>query len=278
MILGSERPTHRPTDPRETRVSDPRQKALGDFLRSRRAQLDPAALALPSGRRRRTPGLRREEVAERAGIGIDWYVRLEQGRDVSPSPTTVDALARALCLSETEHAHLRALAGRGRPRAFLPEEVPPTIRRLVAALPQPAYVTGRRWDLLAWNAAAADLFGFDALPDGERNILLFVLTDPRARALFGTAWAEEAQRMVAQFRAVHDLAAADPAFVDLLDRLAAGCPLFATWWDAHEVRGGGAGRKVLHHPRHGRLAYDYATFQATGDPALKLAIYGPGEA
>ncbi len=258
-------------------MSDPRQKAFGDFLRSRREQLDPAGLAIPSLRRRRTPGLRREEVAERAGIGIDWYVRLEQGRDVSPSAATVDALARALCLSEAEHAHLRALSRSGRPAAFVREAVPPTIRRLVRDLPQPAYVTGRRWDLLAWNAAAADLFGFDDLPEAERNILHFVLTDARAQALFGTAWAEEAQRMVAQFRAAHDLSAADPAFLDLLDRLADGCRLFPEWWEAHEVRGGGAGRKVLQHPRHGRLVFDYATFQATGDPALKLAIYGPAE-
>ncbi|AWN48227.1 transcriptional regulator [Methylobacterium terrae] len=258
-------------------MSDPRQKAFGDFLRSRRAQLDPAALAVPSGRRRRTPGLRREEVAERAGIGIDWYVRLEQGRDVSPSAATIDALARALCLSEAEHAHLRALSRSGRPAAFGHEAVPSTIRRLVDAMAQPAYVTGRRWDLLTWNAAAADLFGFDDLPGAARNILLFVLTDARARDLFGEAWAEEAQRMVAQFRAVHDLSAADPAFLDLLERLTAGCPLFAGWWEAHEVRGGGTGRKVLHHPRHGRLVFDYATFQATGDPALKLAVYVPGE-
>jgi len=258
-------------------VSDPRQKAFGDFLRSRREQLDPAALALPSARRRRTPGLRREEVAQRAGIGIDWYVRLEQGRDVSPSVTTLDALARALCLSEAEHAHLRALSRSVRPGAFVREAVPATIRRLVAEMRQPAYVTGRRWDLLAWNAAAADLFGFDDLPEQQRNILLFVLTDARARALFGEAWPEEAQRMVAQFRTAHDLSAADPAFIDLLDRLTEGCPHFATWWEAHEVRGGGTGRKVLHHPRRGRLAFDYATFQANGDPALRLAIYVPGD-
>ncbi|SFU86267.1 Helix-turn-helix domain-containing protein [Methylobacterium sp. 174MFSha1.1] len=258
-------------------MSDPRQKAFGDFLRSRREQLDPARLAIPSLRRRRTPGLRREEVAERAGIGIDWYVRLEQGRDVGPSAATIDALARALCLSEAEHAHLRALARRGRPSAFMREAVPPTIARLVRDLPQPAYVTGRRWDLLAWNRAAADLFGFDDLAEGERNILHFVLTDARARALFGPAWAQEAQRMVAQFRAVHDLSAADPAFLDLLGRLTEGCPLFPGWWGAHEVRGGGGGCKVLHHPERGRLVFDYATFQATGDPALKLAIYGAAE-
>ncbi|MET7244110.1 helix-turn-helix transcriptional regulator [Methylobacterium sp. EM32] len=258
-------------------MSDPRQKAFGNFLRSRREQLDPAHLAIPSLRRRRTPGLRREEVAERAGIGIDWYVRLEQGRDVGPSAATVDALARALCLSEAEHAHLRALARRGRPSAFTREVMPPTIARLVRDLPQPAYVTGRRWDLLAWNDAAADLFGFDDLAEGERNILHFVLTDARARVLFGPAWAEEAQRMVAQFRAVHDLSAADPAFLDLLGRLTEGCPLFPGWWGAHEVRGGGGGRKVLHHPERGRLVLDYATFQATGDPALKLAIYAPAE-
>jgi transcriptional regulator with XRE-family HTH domain len=256
-------------------MTDPRQKALGDFLRSRREKLDPLALSVSPRRRRRTPGLRREEVAERAGIGIDWYVRLEQGRSVSPSSMTVDALARALCLSEAEHTHLRALA-RGKQRhAFRREVVSQTIQRLVADLRQPAYVTGRRWDLLAWNAAASDLFGFDHVLEGERNILLFVLADPRARALFGETWSDEAQRIVAQFRATHDLWAADPAFLDLLERLRQGCPHFTGWWDAHEVRTGGTGRKVLHHPQRGRLCFEYTTFQANDDPALKLAVYLP---
>lgn len=122
---------------------------LGDFLRSRREKLTPQAAGLPDGRRRRTPGLRREEVAELAGIGTDWYVRLEQGRAVSPSITTVDALAQALRLSAVEHAHLRALARNADRPVFVRESVPEAIRRLIENLGQPAYVTGQRWDVLA---------------------------------------------------------------------------------------------------------------------------------
>src|SRR4051795_12139122 len=110
-------------------MADPRRSEFGDFLRSRREKLSPKAVGLPSGRRRRTPGLRREEVAELAGIGVDWYIRLEQGRSVSPSAMTVDALARALKLSKTEHAHLRALARDGARGTFIREVVPPPIVR-----------------------------------------------------------------------------------------------------------------------------------------------------
>src|SRR5271154_7273426 len=134
-------------------MADPSRSAFGDFLRSRRAKLTPQAVGLPDRRRRRTPGLRREEVAELAGIGVDWYVRLEQGRSVSPSVTTIDALARALRLSKTEHAHLRALTRNPDRRAFARETVPDAIRRVVENLTQPAYVTGRRWDVLVWNKA-----------------------------------------------------------------------------------------------------------------------------
>src|SRR5579871_2047608 len=116
---------------------------LGDFLRSRRERLTPAELGLPDSRRRRTPGLRREEVAELAGIGVDWYIRLEQGRPVRPSAGTIDALARALQLTELEHQHLRALAGGGVHRPFRPETAPPSLLSLLHNLTQPAYVTGR---------------------------------------------------------------------------------------------------------------------------------------
>ncbi|HYS66854.1 MAG TPA: helix-turn-helix domain-containing protein, partial [Paraburkholderia sp.] len=132
---------------------------FGDFLRSRREKLSPDAVGLNGGRRRRTAGLRREEVAELAGIGVDWYVRLEQGRTVSPSDATLDALAHALRLGKVEAAHLRALARNGDRRAFVRESVPAAIERMVASLGLPAYVTGQRWDVLTWNAAAADILG-----------------------------------------------------------------------------------------------------------------------
>jgi transcriptional regulator with XRE-family HTH domain len=256
-------------------MADPGRSELGDFLRSRRDRLSPDAVGLPAGRRRRTPGLRREEVAECAGIGVDWYIRLEQGRDVSPSVTTVDALARALRLNEAEHAHLRALTRTTSRRVFVRETVPATLTRLIENLNQPAYLTGRRWDVLAWNTAAADLFAFDRLPEEDRNILICMLTNPNTRRLFGSNWELEAKRIVAQFRATHDLWAGDPAFVDLLTRLRQGCPEFAGWWEAHDIREAAAGQKSLRHPRRGPLKFEYATFQANDDPALKLVIYSP---
>jgi transcriptional regulator with XRE-family HTH domain len=255
-------------------VIDRNRAELGNFLRARRERLDPLALGVASGRRRRTPGLRREEVAELAGIGVDWYIRLEQGRDVSPSSTTVDALARALRLEPAEHAHLRALARVAERRPFVLETVPDTVRQIVENLAQPAYITGRRWDILAWNAAAIDLFkDFGTIAPRERNILLYMLTDPHARSLFGTGWSREAKRMVAQFRASHDLWAGDAAFVELQERLRHGCREFTAWWEAHDIRATVAGRKRLHHRIRGPLWAEYATFQANDDPSLKLVIY-----
>jgi transcriptional regulator with XRE-family HTH domain len=256
-------------------MTEPSRSELGDFLRSRRERLTPKAVGLPGGRRRRTPGLRREEVAEQAGIGVDWYIRLEQGRTVSPSATTVDALARALRLTKAEHAHLRALTRDPGRRAFARETVPDAIRRMVEGLNHPAYITGRRWDILVWNAAADAIFGFSRLPEQDRNVLICVLTYPAARTLFGATWADEARRMVAQFRATHDLWAGDPAFLELQARLQAGCQEFPKWWEAHDVRGPAAGQKLLDHPVKGQLRLEYAAFHANDDPALKLVIYTP---
>ena len=254
---------------------DLKRRELGDFLRARRGRLSPESVGLIGHRRRRTPGLRREEVAELAGIGVDWYIRLEQGRPVTPSVSTVDALARALRLTEMEHQHLRALAGGGGPKAFQPETAPPGLLRLLKSLTQPAYITGRRRDLLAWNAAATDIFGFDQLAEGDRNILVSMLTNPRSHALFGPGWADEAQRIIARFRATHDLWAGDPAFVALLRRLRDGCPEFDAWWERHDVRGPVSGRKTLYHPTRGVIAFDHTSFQANDDPGLKLVIYTP---
>ena len=235
--------------------------------------MSPKSVGLPGGRRRRTPGLRREEVAELAGIGVDWYVRLEQGRPVSPSVTTVDALARALRLSKAEHAHLRALTHTADRRTFVREKVPDTLKRLVEGLSQPAYITGRRWDVLVWNKAAEEIFAFGRLPEEDRNTLICVLTNPQTRRLFGTDWADEAKRMVAQFRATHDLWAGDPAFVDLLRRLRQGCPEFSSWWRTHDIGSVRAGQKLVRHPKKGLLPFEHASFQANDDPALKLIIY-----
>jgi hypothetical protein len=156
------------------------------------------------------------------------------------------------------------------------ETVPPTLRRIVTGLPHPAYVTGQRWDLLAWNDAAVEVFGdFGALPTAERNILLFVFADPRAKLLFGDGWAPVARAMLAQFRAIHDLWAGDPAFAELVDRLRQASAAFVDWWEAHDIRAPVSGRKTLRHPTQGLLRLDHASFQANDDPALKLVIYTP---
>jgi len=166
-------------------------------------------------------------------------------------------------------------AQRGDRRDFARETVPPAIERLVANLNLPAYVTGRRWDILVWNSAAADLLGFDRLAPSARNILSFMFIETNSRRLFGRTWADEARRMVALFRATHDLHADDPAFVELVERVRSRSPEFVKWWTAHDVRGSTSGQKVLQHPKRGAQRYEYATFQANDDPALKLAIYTP---
>jgi hypothetical protein len=146
---------------------------------------------------------------------------------------------------------------------------------MIDALNQPAYITGRRWDLLAWNAAASDIFAFDRLAEEDCNVLVSMLTHKEARHLFGIGWADEAKRMVAQFRRTHDLWANDPAFRGLLERLRQGCPEFTKWWKAHDIRGTVAGEKLLNHPTKGLLRFEHASFQANDDAGLKLVIYTP---
>lgn len=255
-------------------MSDAQRSELSDFLKSRRARLDPHMLGLPSGRRRRTAGLRREEVAESAGIGTDWYTRLEQGRDVRPSVATIGAIARALRLDEAETAHLHRLARTDRRPAFAREAVPPMLARIVAAYPAPAYVIGQRWDLLAWNQAVVDLFGdFSRFPEAERNVLLYVLTDPDLRAMFGPSWEREARKMVGQFRADYGAWAGDPAFDGLVALMEARSPEFRLWWRAHDVHAQHAGVERLRHPVHGEITAAYATFRPIDDPRLKLVLY-----
>ncbi len=128
---------------------------------------------------------------------------------------------------------------------------------------------------MAWNDAAEEIFGFGQLAEGDRNTLVMVLTGVHARRLFGERWGEEAKRMVAQFRATHDLWAGDPAFLDLLERLRDGCPEFERWWEAHDIGQAQSGRKQILHPRRGPLDFEYATFQANDDIGLKLTIYTP---
>lgn len=252
--------------------------ALADFLRTRRARLMPAAVGLPAGVRRRTPGLRREEVALLANIGTAWYTALEQGRPIRPSTGVLESLATALRLTPDERQHLFLLAGQPLPLPMQPspeeETVSPVVRRVVDDLdPDPAYVLGRRWDTLYWNRAAAVVWTFTAAPPPHpRNFVWRLFVDPAARR---AGWAEVAQTTLAQFRAESALYPGDPRVAALIDDLQRVSPEFRAWWPRHDVRGSLDVRKELRHPMLGDLVLDRITLQAPGAPGLKLIVYTP---
>jgi transcriptional regulator with XRE-family HTH domain len=254
----------------------PRRAELADFLRNRREALRPEDVGLPGGGRRRTPGLRREEVAQLAGVGTTWYTWLEQGRDVRASASVLEAISGALELTPAEHAHLMLL-GRGEevPPGRAPKEtINPTIRRLVENLgASPACITGRRFDFLAWNEAHAAVFGDPGeMPKGRRNLLWRIFMDPASRNLHPD-WEEGARRIVARFRAEAARHVGDPDFDDLISALQEASPEFRRWWDLHEVATSGVGRKIVRHPTAGKLVFEHAVFRPQESPEQRLVLY-----
>jgi transcriptional regulator with XRE-family HTH domain len=260
------------------RKAEQRRAELADFLRTRRAAIQPAEVGLNGGGRRRTPGLRREEVAALAGVGATWYTWLEQGRDVRASLEVLEAISGALRLTPAERAHL-ILLGRGEPAPPCKppvEKISPAVRRLVQNLgPGPAFMLGRRYDILAWNAAtAAVLCDPGAVAKAERNHLWLTFTDPARRELM-CDWERGARILVAKFRADSARHIGDPAFDELIGSLRAVSPEFRKWWERHEIAGLGEGRKVLQHPVAGRMVFDHAVFRTAEDPEKRLVVYSP---
>ena len=256
-----------------------RRAELADFLRRRRADIKPEDVGLPGGGRRRTPGLRREEVAQLAGVGATWYTWLEQGRDVRASQDVLEGLARALQMTAAERAHL-LLLGRGEDApacsAPPPESASPTLRRLVESLgPSPAFVIGRRWDYLAWNRAArAVITDFERLEPSVRNHVWLMFTDPTRRELMPD-WEAAARNCVAKFRVDHARHLGDPSFEELVVSLRAASRDFCRAWKRHEVGVSGAGRKELRHPEVGSLIFEHAAFHPTDEPEQRLILYTP---
>jgi transcriptional regulator with XRE-family HTH domain len=254
-----------------------RRRELADFLRTRRAALTPRDVGLPEGGRRRTPGLRREEVAQLAGVGTTWYTWLEQARDVRASRSVLEAVGDALRLTPAEHRHLMLL-GRGEevePEAGpVDEAVSGTLRRLIANLgANPAYLLGRRWDYLAWNDAMAEVFGDPAaMPAGRRNHILHVFTDPALRELL-TDWEETARRVTARFRGEAARHVGDPAFGALVEQLKTESKDFKKMWERHEVEPESVGRKVVIHPTVGRLVFEHAAMRPTEAPDQRVVLY-----
>jgi transcriptional regulator with XRE-family HTH domain len=257
---------------------DRRRDELADFLRKRRASLQPDEVGLPSGGRRRTPGLRREEVAQLAGVGATWYTWLEQGRDVRASLEVLEALSRALRLTPAERIHL-ILLGRGEEAPSSPapaEKVSPAVKRLIENLgPNPAYVIGRRWDYLAWNKAATVLFGdLGKIPRPQRNHVWLMFTDPSRREMFRD-WGQGARLCVAKFRADSARHIGDPGFEELIAALRKTSPEFCKEWKRHEVAHGGGGLKILRHPVEGTMVFEHASFNPTETPDQRLVLYTP---
>jgi transcriptional regulator with XRE-family HTH domain len=259
-------------------ATDQRRAELADFLRQRRATLQPGDVGLPGGGRRRTPGLRREEVAQLAGVGTTWYTWLEQGRDVRASFDVLEAISGALRLTPAERTHLMLL-GRGEEGpAFAPpsERVTPAVRRLIEHLgSNPAFIIGRRWDYLAWNRAATAILGdFGSLPKPERNHVWLTFMDPARRELF-TDWERGARIMVARFRADSAHHVGDPSFDELIAALRSSSPEFCKLWKRHEVAHTSAGRKQLQHPVAGPMIFEHAVFNPAEAPDQRLALYSP---
>ena len=255
-----------------------RRAELADFLKRRRASITPDDVGLPNGGRRRTPGLRREEVAQLAGVGTTWYTWLEQGRDVRASLEVLEAIARALRLTPAERTHL-VLLGRGEdpPPCKQPaERVSPTLKRLINNLgPNPAYVLGRRWDYLAWNEAAAAVFGdYATVPRAARNHVWLTFMDPPRREMFSD-WERSARLLVAKFRAASARHLGDPEFEELIHALRQSSPEFCRAWKRHEVHRGGEGRKEIHHPEEGLMVFEMAVFTPQENPDQRLVLYSP---
>ncbi len=249
---------------------------LGEYLRSRREQLRPEAFGLPAGSRRRTPGLRREEVAQLCGISTTWLTWIEQGRTEAISVPTLSAIARGLNLSQAERQYLFQLASRTDP-ASPPAAAtsPQLLQPLVDAVRTPAYVLDRHWDAIAWNRPAAELFT-PWLRGTAPNLLRFVFLDPVARR-FIVNWNERARRLVGEYRADTADWRDDPARVALVQALSEGSAEFAASWRSQSVLARDGGRRTFVHPRRGRCAYAQHTLRLALHAELKLTVLLPEE-
>ncbi|MBB3085874.1 helix-turn-helix transcriptional regulator [Geodermatophilus sabuli] len=255
------------------------RRELAEFLRSRRRQVDPRQAGLPTGGARRTPGLRREEVALLSGVSHTWYTWLEQGREIRPSRQVVEALARTLRMSPAEREYVLRLAGHaGTTPEAAAHGMPAHVQRLVDALgSSPAYVITASWSIVGWNAAYERLYpGVAAAPAVDRNLLWLVFTDPAVRALLGD-WSTDSRRFLTQFRAEMGPRLADPDVVDLVSRLEAASPHFRAGWASHDVDRFSSGERRFEHPEVGTLLLEHHQLTPADAPGLQLVVYTAAE-
>ena len=250
---------------------------LSEFLKSCRARLSPSAVGLPTGGRRRTPGLRREDVAALAGLSATWYTWLEQGRDVRASDRVLESLSRTLRLTSEERDYLFSLA-QHRPApltAAKVEDVSPAVRRTLEALNVPALVMTPRWDVVYWNRMmAVALRDYDAMAPEDRNLIKILLASPESRA-DADDYEMMAQRILAKLRVDYSQAGVDPAFDALIEELSETSPLFRRLWRSPEIMGHSEGVHLERHTRLGGITFEHTSYLVEGAPTLRVVIYAP---
>ncbi|NYT76948.1 helix-turn-helix domain-containing protein [Alcaligenaceae bacterium] len=255
------------------------RKELSEFLRSRRERLSPSEVGLPAGGRRRTPGLRREEVAALAGVGLTWYTWLEQGRDIGVSATFLDNLSRVLKLDAAERRYLYLLTQQ-RPPAEPGKTwcvVPAVVHRLMADLvSRPAYVINLRWDVLAWNSAADHVFHFSTYSPEHRNLIWMLFADGPTRALFDP-WGDQALQMLSHFRRDFVKATQEPDICALIKELERLSPEFRQWWQEQDIHGSDYGWRRLSLEGLGPVTFHYTKLTIDQDRHLRLVYYAAME-
>ncbi len=253
-----------------------RQRELGDFVRALREKLKPSDVGLPAGPRRRTPGLRREEVAQLSGLSVTWYTWLEQGRDMTLSDAALARLSRALRLGRAERTYLFELAGKRDPAQGEgePHAVPAATLASVELIAAPAYILDRSWTALSWNRPAERLFTGWLDTPSHHNLLRFIFTEPAARSLIAD-YDNRARRVAAEFRADVSAHLDDPALRALIADLRRQSRDFERLWDEHGVLGREGGERSFNHPADGPLRYRQVTFTLSGHPGTKLTMLMP---
>jgi transcriptional regulator with XRE-family HTH domain len=265
--------------PVELNGTDLRRRELGAFLRNRRERVQPEDAGLRSSRRRRTPGLRREEVAQLAGVGVTWYTWLEQGREINPSAQVLDAIARTLQFDSHEHSHLFTLAGIATTTvAAQCIELCPTVQPLLDQLePFPACVLNDRLDLLAYNRVYASFFeDLDAIPVEDRNILWLTFTDAAWRRPI-VDWDESVGNLVAEYRAAMARHLDEPAWKLLVARLHRASPEFRAFWERHDVQSVVSRRKRALHPTAGLLSVEYTNLWLGERHGTRIVAFTPAD-
>lgn len=255
-----------------------RYKELGDFLKTRRAKILPSQVGLPPAARRRTPGLRREEVAQLAGIGLTWYTWLEQGRPIQVSTQVIESLSRVLLLGREERIHLCLLA-----KQPLPSDIPgyqgtvsPALQHVLDSLVLcPSLVTDQRWNVIAWNKAACLMFGdFTKMNIRERNIVWAMFTDHKYKQLI-IDWSQYAKRLLGRFRATFGRYIEDPWLAQFIEDLKMQSPEFNSWWPLHEIESNSEKYKQLNHPAAGILDFEVSNFDVSDNSGLKMIVHTP---